>query len=172
VIAEIVVAEIYCGERTRSIQTRMMDPVLPSSSREQRQAYLLLRLVAGMDFFGHGFARIFTGTHLGGFAHWMVGDMARAPLPAALVLATGYVVPCIELLVGVLLLLGVATRCALTLALLLMLVLMFGVTMKQEWNIAGQQLLYGLVLAVLLYGREGLDLSWPGFFRSFAGHDV
>ena len=53
--------------------------------------------IAGMDFFGHGFARIFTGTHLGGFAHWMVGDMAKAPLPASLVLAIGYVVPCVEL---------------------------------------------------------------------------
>jgi thiosulfate dehydrogenase [quinone] large subunit len=143
----------------------MMDPVLPSVSREQRQAYLLLRLVTGMDFFGHGFARIFTGTHLGGFAHWMAGDMAKAPLPASLVLATGYVVPCVELAVGVLLLLGVATRFALTLALLLMLVLMFGVTMKQEWNIAGQQLLYGLVLAALLFARERYDLSWPAHFR-------
>jgi thiosulfate dehydrogenase [quinone] large subunit len=149
-----------------------MDGLSQPMSKEKSQAYLLLRLVTGMDFFGHGFARIFTGTHLGGFAHWMVGDMAKAPLPAALVLATGYVVPCVELLIGVLLLLDVATRFALTLALLLMLVLMFGVTMKQEWNIAGQQLLYGLVLAVLLYGREGLDLSWPEFFRSFAGHDV
>jgi thiosulfate dehydrogenase [quinone] large subunit len=118
-----------------------------------------------MDFFGHGFARIFTGTHLSGFAHWMVGDMAKAPLPAPLVLATGYVVPCVELVIGLLLLTGLATRFALVLAMLLMLVLMFGVTMQQEWSIAGQQLLYGLVLAVLLYGREGLDMSWRGVLR-------
>lgn len=103
-----------------------------NSTREQRQAYVLLRLVTGMDFFGHGFARIFTGTHLSGFAHWMVGDMAKAPLPASLVLATGFVVPCVELLIGVLLLTGVATRFALTLGFLLLLVLMFGVTMKQD----------------------------------------
>jgi thiosulfate dehydrogenase [quinone] large subunit len=151
---------------------RSMDGLSQPASKEKHQAYLLLRLVTGMDFFGHGFARIFTGTHLGGFAHWMVGDMAKAPLPAGLVLATGYGVPCIELLIGVLLLAGVATRFALTLALLLMLVLMFGVTMKQEWNIAGQQLLYGLVLAMLLFAREGYDLSWPGFFRSFRGREV
>ena len=134
-------------------------------SRDQKLAYLLLRLTAGLDFFGHGFARIFTGSHLGGFAHWMVGDMAKSPLPATLVLATGYVVPCVELLIGVLLLTGLATRFALILAMLLLLVLMFGITMKQDWNVAGQQLLYGLVLAVLLSGRERLDLSWPALFR-------
>jgi thiosulfate dehydrogenase [quinone] large subunit len=134
-------------------------------SRDQRAAYLLLRVITGMDFFGHGFARIFTGTHLGGFAHWMLGDMAKSPLPASLVLATGYVVPCVELVIGVLLLTGVATRQALIVAMLLVLVLMFGITMKQDWNIAGQQLLYGLVLAVLLSGCERLNVSWPALLR-------
>ena len=134
-------------------------------SRDQRAAYLLLRVITGMNFFGHGFARIFTGTHLGGFAHWMVGDMAKSPLPASLVLATGYVVPCVELVIGVLLLTGVATRQALIVAMLLVLVLMFGITMKQDWNIAGQQLLYGLVLAVLLSGCERLNVSWPALLR-------
>ena len=134
-------------------------------SRDQRAAYLLLRVITGMNFFGHGFARIFTGTHLGGFAHWMVGDMAKSPLPASLVLATGCVVPCVELVIGVLLLTGVATRHALVVAMLLVLVLMFGITMKQDWNIAGQQLLYGLVLAVLLSGCERLNVSWPALLR-------
>jgi thiosulfate dehydrogenase [quinone] large subunit len=148
-----------------------MDPAVSTASRDQHAAYVLLRLITGMDFFGHGFARIFTGTHLGGFAHWMVGDMAKAPLPAGMVLATGYIVPCVELLIGVLLLTGLATRFALWLALLLMIVLMFGVTMKQDWNVAGQQLLYGLVLALLLYGRERLDLSWLGVVRSVSSRE-
>ena len=134
-------------------------------SRDQRIAYLLLRLIAGMDFFGHGFARIFTGTHLGGFAHWMVGDMARAPLPPHLVLVTGYVVPWVELLLGLMLLFGIGTRFALVTAMLLMLLLMFGITLKQDWTVAGQQLLYSLVLGVLLFGRERLDVSWSGLLR-------
>ena len=77
-----------------------MENVTVVASREQHVAYLLLRVIAGMDFFGHGFARIFTGVHLSGFAHWMVGDMAKAPLPPELVLAIGFVVPWVELLVG------------------------------------------------------------------------
>jgi thiosulfate dehydrogenase [quinone] large subunit len=51
------------------------------ATTEQHQAYLLLRLVTGLDFFGHGFARIFTGSHLSGFAHGMVKSMAASPLP-------------------------------------------------------------------------------------------
>jgi thiosulfate dehydrogenase (quinone) large subunit len=139
--------------------------IVASASREQRVAYVLLRVLVGMDFLGHGFARIFTGSHLSGFAHWMVTDMAKAPLPPSLVLLTGYVVPCVEFAVGVLLLAGIATRLALVTAALLMVLLMFGVTMKQDWNVAGQQLLYGLVLAVLMYGREDLDTSWTGLLR-------
>jgi thiosulfate dehydrogenase [quinone] large subunit len=141
-----------------------MSDALPSPHPEHHQAYLLLRLITGLDFFMHGFARIFTGTHLAGFANGMVKSMAATPLPSSLTLASGYAIPCVELLIGILLLLGLFTRAALTLALLLMLVLMFGIGLKQDWNVAGSQLLYGLVLAILLYGRHHYDLSWPNLF--------
>lgn len=137
----------------------------PTPTRERHQAYLLLRLVTGLDFFMHGFARIFTGTHLSGFAQGMAKSMAATPLPPSLTLASGYAIPCVELLIGTLLLLGLFTRAALTLALLLMLVLIFGVGLKQDWNVAGQQLLYALVLAILLFARNPYDLSWPQLFR-------
>lgn len=130
-------------------------------TRDQRLAYLLLRLFTGLDFFGHGFARIFTGTHLGGFAQGMVRSMTAAPLPAQLVLATGYTVPCLELAIGVLLLTGLLVRQALIAGLLLMFVLLFGISMKQDWNIASQQLLYAFVLAALLFARDRYDRSWP-----------
>jgi thiosulfate dehydrogenase [quinone] large subunit len=132
---------------------------------EQRQAYLLLRLLTGIDFFMHGFARIFTGTGLSGFAQGLVKSMATTALPAALTLATGYAIPCVELLVGTLLLLGIITRAALNIAFVLMFVLMFGVTLKQDWTTAGSQLLYGLVLAALFFGRRQYDLTWTQFFH-------
>jgi thiosulfate dehydrogenase [quinone] large subunit len=147
-----------------------MQPVTPalmedSTLAERSLAYVLLRVLTGLDFFGHGFARIFTGTHLNGFAQGMVQSMAKAPLPSALVLATGYGVPCIELALGLLLLLGVWTRSALIAALLLMMVLMFGITLKQDWAVAGQQLGYGFVLAALLFARRPYDRSWPTLLR-------
>ena len=135
-----------------------------SPTTEQHHAYVLLRLFTGLDFFGHGFARIFTGTHLSGFAQGMVKSMASTPLPPSLTLATGYLIPCVELLIGTLLLLGLFTRATLTLALLLMFVLMFGIGLKQDWNVAASQLLYALVLALLLFARNPYDLSWPKLF--------
>jgi thiosulfate dehydrogenase [quinone] large subunit len=137
---------------------------MTEATPEQRQAYLLLRLITGLDFFMHGFARIFTGTHLSGFAQGMVKSMASTPLPPTLTLATGYAIPCAELLIGTFLLLGLFTRATLTLALLLMLVLMFGIGLKQDWNVASSQLLYALVLAILLFARASYDLSWPALF--------
>ncbi len=151
----------------RSKNTAPVVPFRMGASQEQRHAYMLLRLLTGINFFGHGFVRIFLGTHLTGFAHGMVKNMAETPLPQSLSFAMGYVIPCGELLIGTLLLLGIATRYALTLALLLMLVLMFGVTLKQDWNVAGQQLLYGLVLSALLFGRDRFDLSWQAVFARF-----
>jgi len=140
----------------------MNDAAFPT--RERQHAYLLLRLVTGLDFFMHSFARIFTGTHLSGFAQGMVKSMASTPLPPSLTLATGYLIPCVELLIGTLLLLGLFTRATLTLALLLMFVLMFGIGLKQDWNVAASQLLYALVLALLLFARNPYDLSWPKLF--------
>ncbi|MGA7156375.1 MAG: DoxX family membrane protein [Acidobacteriaceae bacterium] len=140
-------------------------PDAPTAPPERHQAYILLRLATGLDFFMHGFARIFTGTHLSGFAHGMVKSMAAAPLPASLTLAAGYAIPCVELLIGTLLLLGLYTRAALTAALLLMLVLLFGVGLKQDWTAAGTQLLYALVLAILLFARQQYDRTWPQLFK-------
>jgi len=133
-------------------------------TRERHHAYLLLRLVTGLDFFMHGFSRIFTGAGLPGFAQSMVTSMANTQLLPSVVLATGYAIPCVELLIGTLLLLGLFTRASLTAALLLMLVLMFGIGLKQDWNVAGQQLLYALVLAILLFARHPYDLPWTKLF--------
>ena len=41
-----------------------------------------------------------------------------------------------------------------------MFVLMFGVCMKQDWNAAGQQMLYALILAILLFARDRYDVAW------------
>jgi thiosulfate dehydrogenase [quinone] large subunit len=141
----------------------MIDANLPT--RDQHHAYLLLRVLTGFDFFGHGFARISTGTHLSGFAQGMVKSMVTSPLPPSLTLAAGYGIPVVEGVIGVLLLLGIFTRYALVAALLLMVVLMFGVTMKQDWTAAGQQMVYGLILATLLFTRQPYDISWLRLFR-------
>jgi thiosulfate dehydrogenase [quinone] large subunit len=140
-------------------------PDAPTPTPERQQTYHHHTHVTRHDFLKDGFARIFTGSGLPGFAQGMVKSMSSTQLLPSVVLATGYAIPCVELLIGTLLLLGLFTRATLTLALLLMFVLMFGIGLKQDWNVAGQQLLYALVLALLLFARNPYDQSWPNLFR-------
>jgi thiosulfate dehydrogenase [quinone] large subunit len=133
---------------------------------EEQLAYVLLRAFVGLDFFGHGYARIFTGTFLPGFAAGMQHSMATAPLSPDLVLWVGYAIPIVELFLGVFLLLGFFTGTTLRAAFALMFVLLFGVAMKQDWSAAAQQMIYALALFVLLFLRERYDMGWRRFLRA------
>lgn len=119
--------------------------------------YATLRLAMGINFFGHGFFRIFSG--VSAFASGMAESMAKGPLPHALSLGFGYCVPWIELLLGTLLLLGLFSRFALTAGALFMVILTFGTTSVQNWQGAGGQLLYSFVFFFLLWHVEANTLS-------------
>lgn len=72
--------------------------------------------------------------------------------------------PIIELVVGMLITLGLATRLALVVTFALMVMLMMGVTSVQNWQAANSQLIYGIVLFILLatcqYNLFSLDSWW------------
>jgi thiosulfate dehydrogenase [quinone] large subunit len=130
---------------------------------ERRLAYVLLRLMLGLDFLGHGGVRLMHGD--GVFAAGMVKMMADTPLPGGLVHVFGLVLPFVELTVGLLLVLGVMTREALILGSVVMLSLMFGTVLRQDWNTAGLQLNYSVVFSLLLFLRASYDTSWWGLFK-------
>ena len=121
-------------------------------------AYVLLRIVVGINYFNHGFTRLGS---LPGFAGSMVGAMEGAWMPEILVRITAFLVPPVELVAGLLLLLGLFTRPALVALFVLMASLMYGVTVVQNWDAASTQLIYCLSLFVLLagvgYNSFGLD---------------
>ena len=118
----------------------------------KRLGYALLRIALGVNFLGHGLFRILSGT--GAFAHGMAEHMTKSPLPVGLTLAFGYAIPWIELLLGLGLIVGLWTRWALALGAVFMMVLTFGVTANQQWDVAGQQLVYSLIFFVLLFQLE------------------
>jgi thiosulfate dehydrogenase [quinone] large subunit len=80
-------------------------------------------------------------------------------MPHILVLGFAYTIPFIEAVLGIALVLGTFTRVTLGVASLFMMMLTLGVTANQQWDIAGQQLLYSLVLFVLLFLHEHNDIS-------------
>ncbi|HTZ60909.1 MAG TPA: MauE/DoxX family redox-associated membrane protein [Acidobacteriaceae bacterium] len=115
-------------------------------------AYLLLRAVIGLNILMHGISRIHAG--LSTFADGMVGMFKQTPLPGPLVHVFGLSLPWAEAVIGFMLLTGAGTRVALIVASLMILCLTFGVGLRQDWQVAGLQLTYVLIYAVLLAFRE------------------
>lgn len=110
-------------------------------------AYTFLRVVFGVNFFNHGLTRI---GNIPAFAESMVQMYKDTFVPAVLVRVPAYLIPPVELIVGLLLIVGLATRGALIAGFSLMIVLMAGVTLLQNWDTATSQLIYCLVFFVLL----------------------
>ncbi len=125
-------------------------------------AYALFRAALGVNFAGHGLIRIVHG--VGAFATSTADHLAKSPLPHGLVLGFGYVIPLIEAALGLALVFGILTRAALALGALFMMALTVGVTSNQQWDVAGQQLVYSLVFFVLLFLAEhnvyAVDSIW------------
>lgn len=124
-------------------------------------AFCLLRLLLGVNFFGHGFIRLLHGD--AAFAAGMVHQLSATPLPAPFVNAFGRAVPFVEIILGTLLILGLLTRPVLIAGMLFLCCLMLGVTLHEDWATAGGQLVYGLVFAALLAFRADHDRPWLAF---------
>lgn len=126
-------------------------------------AYLLLRVTLGVNMLMHGVARLIAGEDK--FVASVVEKFHASPLPHPLVYGFAAALPWIEAAIGLLVLLGLRTRLALTAGGLLIVVLMFGVTLVQNWETAGQQLVYAVVFALLLafaaVDRYSVD-AWMG----------
>ncbi len=112
-------------------------------------AYTLLRIVVGVNYFNHGFTRIFD---VPSFINSMVSTMQDSGIPEFLVRINAGLVPPVELIVGAFITIGFLTRSALIASFILMIILMYGITIIQNWDGASGQLIYNIVLFVLLAG--------------------
>jgi len=110
--------------------------------------YALLRAMLGVNIAMHGISRILAG--VGTFATGLEKEFAATPLPHFAVSAFGHALPWAEASIGLLILTGLATRFALVAGALLMIVLTFGSTLHQDWQIAGLQLIYAIAYALLI----------------------
>ena len=121
-------------------------------------AHGLARVALGLSIAMHGYSRL---PILVGFANGMVKQFAPTFLPSPLVYITGFGIAIGESVIGTLLVFGVFLRPTLMIGTLLMLLLIFGSTLIQQWEIVSVQLIYvafyvGL-LATVRYDRFSLD---------------
>lgn len=111
-------------------------------------SYVLARLPIGMSMLGHGIVHL---PKLHEFSDWMVGSFGDSFLPASLVMPFSYALPVVELNIGFLLLVGLFTRQAIVLGSMLMVILIFGSCMLEDWQNVFVQMMYGFYFAVLLF---------------------
>ncbi|MGJ8657132.1 MAG: DoxX family protein [Akkermansiaceae bacterium] len=118
---------------------------------DQTIAYTLARIGMGVNFAVHGLVRL---PKLEGFANYMTGNFEKTILPSALVKPYAYGLPIIELILGILMILGLFTRKAFIASALVMISLIFGTCMLENWATAGSQMVYLAYITVLLALRE------------------
>jgi len=110
-------------------------------------SFVFLRLGIGLSLFGHGLVRL---PKLQGFSKWMIGNFANSILPQSLVLPFSYALPVAEFGIGLLLITGLFTKGALAAGSIVMLLLIFGSCLIEEWSALPSQLIHLLFLAGLL----------------------
>jgi thiosulfate dehydrogenase [quinone] large subunit len=120
-----------------------------NTQTDERIAYGLLRFVFGLNICFHGLTRLL-GDHQA-FLVYLTKSLAPAILvPKAAIPPLAAVLPWLEAFLGLLLLLGLFTRFALIAGFLVMILLMAGVTLAQDWATASLQLMYCLIYFILL----------------------
>ena len=127
-------------------------PAARASAIDRHIAYALLRIVFGLNIFFHGVSRLL-GDHAA-FLAYLSQQMAKAPIAKWMLPPFAAALPWAEATIGFLLLLGLFTRFALVAGSLVLIALMAGITLAQNWDVAGIQLIYCAIYFVLLTYRD------------------
>lgn len=121
-----------------------------------RVAYALFRITLGVNMFFHGFMRIIGDT--GAWVESLVATFSDSFLPEMWIRIFLYVLPWYELVLGTLLTLGLFTWWTCVGGALMMLVLLFGNTTRQDWATAGNNMHYTLYFCLLIAAH-----AWDSF---------
>jgi thiosulfate dehydrogenase [quinone] large subunit len=110
-------------------------------------SYLLLRLGIGASMLGHGLVRL---PKLNTFSNWMVSSFEKSILPNLLTIPFSYALPIAEFLIGLLLIIGLFTKPALIAGGVVMIILIFGTAMIENWGMLPLQFIHLALFALLL----------------------
>lgn len=111
-------------------------------------SFLLLRLAVAISMFGHGLVRL---PKLGTFSKWMIGSFENSMLSKFIVTPFSYILPIAEFTIGLLLILGLLTKPSLVAGGFVMLALLFGTSMIENWEAIPSQLIHLAIFALLLH---------------------
>ncbi|WP_053970362.1 DoxX family membrane protein [Mangrovimonas sp. ST2L15] len=114
--------------------------------KEKVTAYTLARLPIGFSFLGHGFIRI---PKLQQFTEGMMKGFSETAFPLVIVQPFAYLLPFLELLLGITLIIGFKMKVSAAVGVLLICMLLFGMSFQENWNAIFIEMMYGAYLAVL-----------------------
>ncbi|WP_281764922.1 DoxX family membrane protein [Neptunitalea lumnitzerae] len=114
--------------------------------KENVTAYTLARLPIGFSFLGHGFIRI---PKLQQFTEGMTKGFSETAFPLAIVQPFAYLLPFLELLLGIALIVGFKMKASATIGVMLICILIFGMSFQENWNAIYIEMVYGLYFAIL-----------------------
>ncbi|MBE8712328.1 DoxX family membrane protein [Sphingobacterium hungaricum] len=111
-------------------------------------SYLIIRLSVAISLFGHGLVRL---PKLQTFSDGMLKEFENSMLPSILVMPLSYAIPIAEFVFGLLLLVGLFTRFSAFGSAFLMLLLMFGTCMVENFGALPSQFIHAGFCAILIH---------------------
>ena len=114
-------------------------------------AFLLLRLALAASMFTHGLVRL---PKLDKFSTWMIGNFEKSMIPKFMILPFSYALPVAEFSIGLLLIIGIFTKPALIAGGIVIIFLLSGTGMIENWEAIPSQLIHIAFFAILLSSIE------------------
>lgn len=127
-----------------------------------KNSFLIVRLAVAASMLGHGLVRL---PKLNGFSEWMVSSFEKSMLPSALVTPFSYILPIAEFVIGLLLVIGLFTRISLIAGGFMMVILIFGSAMVENWEAMPSQFIHAAFFAVLLSFLQYNTYAVDNFFK-------
>jgi thiosulfate dehydrogenase [quinone] large subunit len=139
---------------------------VPAASRSSDAlvAYTILRVSFGANIMLHGVSRVVMG-HAAFLAYLTHYFEKASYIPATMLSVFAAVQPWVELILGLLLVVGLATRFSLIAGGLTIMVLVFGTNLAQDWLVSGLQLIYAFLYYYLLVHLDQNRYSIDGMRR-------
>lgn len=114
--------------------------------KKEKAAYTLARLPIGLSFLGHGLVRL---PKLNQFVNGMQKGFEATYLPTEIVKPFAFVLPFLELLLGLAILIGFKMKNTTILGVVLVCILIFGSSFQENWSAIAIQMFYGIYLVAL-----------------------
>ncbi|WP_025666238.1 DoxX family membrane protein [Aquimarina megaterium] len=117
------------------------------NTTSKNHAYLLLRLAMGTNLLAHGLVRI---PKIETFSNWMINLYKEVVLPEIFISSFAKILPFAELTIGIFLIFGLFTYRTCLAGGILMIILIFGSCLVEQWEWVGFQMVYVLFFYLLI----------------------